>query len=392
MNFIKNNLLVKIIIAIAIGIGMGQIVPAQGVRIFLTLNGLFSEFLNFFIPLIIVGLIVPAIGNIGTSATKLVGYTALLAYVSTLFAGFSTFGLSMSIFPGLLENQTAETIATKAVELQPYFKISIPPMLDIMSALFFSFILGIGISRFKNSTILGVMTEFETVVNGVIQKVIIPLLPLFIFGIFLNMSFSGEIFIILKVFVKIILVIFAMHIGLLLLQYIIAGAISKKNPFTALKTMMPAYFTALGTQSSAATIPVTLQQGLKLGLSEQVINLTIPLCATIHLAGSTMKIVACAVALMLLQGLPIDPVTFIGFIFMLGVAMVAAPGVPGGAIMAAIGIIGSMLGFDEKNQALMISLYIAMDSFGTACNVTGDGALAMILDRFFGKKKEVSNS
>ncbi len=392
MNFIKNNLLVKIIIAIALGMGIGQVIPAEGVRVFLTFNGLFSEFLNFFIPLIIVGLIVPAIGNIATSATKLVAYTALLAYVSTLFAGFSTFGISMSIFPGLLENQTAQNIANQTVHLDPYFKISIPPMLDIMSALFFSFILGIGISRFKNSTIMGVMTEFETVVNGVIQKVIIPLLPLFIFGIFLNMSFSGEIFVILKVFVKIILVIFAMHIGLLLIQYLIAGFISKRNPFIALKTMLPAYFTALGTQSSAATIPVTLQQGLKLGLSPQIINLTIPLCATIHLAGSTMKIVACAVALMLIQGITIDPVTFIGFIFMLGVAMVAAPGVPGGAIMAAIGIIASMLGFDEKNQALMISLYIAMDSFGTACNVTGDGALAMILDRFFGQKKEVNLS
>ena len=195
------------------------------------------------------------------------------------------------------------------------------------------------------------------------------------------MSFSGKVFSILSVFINIIGVIFALHIILLLLQYTIAGILTKKNPLKLLLTMMPAYFTALGTQSSAATIPVTLEQTLKNGVSEKIAGFVIPLCATIHLSGSTMKITACAIALMILQGMPFDFTLFAGFIFMLGIAMVAAPGVPGGAIMAAVGILQSMLGFREGMIGLMIALYIAMDSFGTACNVTGDGAIALVVDR-----------
>jgi len=394
MNFIKKNLLVQIIIAIIGGMLLGQFLPeiigadiaSYVIRIFITFNGFFSEFLNFIIPLIILGLIIPAIGNIGQGASKLVVYTAAIAYASTLFAGFTTFGISMAIFPNLLINQTTANIPTAVNDLAPYFSLQIPPLLDVMSALFTAFIIGIGVSRIKNSALLNISLEFEQIINKVIQKIIIPLLPVFIFGIFMNMAHSGEIFIMITVFSKIIVIIFILHIALLLIQYIIAGAISKKNPFTSLKVMLPAYFTALGTQSSAATIPVTLRQAEKLGLKDDIIKLTIPLCATIHLSGSTMKIVACAIALMLIQGITIDLLNFIGFIFMLGIAMVAAPGVPGGAIMAAIGIIGTMLGFDAKSQALMISLYIAMDSFGTACNVTGDGAIAMILDKIFKNK------
>lgn len=386
MQFLKDNLLIKILIAIVIGMLAGSYLPEAVIRVFVTINSLFSEFLSFFIPLIIIGLIVPAIGKIGGGATKLVTYTALIAYGSTLFSGFGTYGVSMAIFPSLLENQTAENVAVATTSLTPYFSIKIPPILDVMSALVLAFIVGIGISRIKNSQLLIFSFEFESIVNKVIQKVILPFLPIFIFGIFLNMSYSGQIFLIMKVFVKIIAVIFILHIALLLIQYIIAGVISKKNSLAALKIMIPAYLTALGTQSSAATIPVTVQQATKLGLSDNIIKMVIPLCATIHLSGSTMKIVACAIALMLIQGIAIEPTVFIGFICMLGVTMVAAPGVPGGAIMAAVGILSSILGFDEKSLALMISLYIAMDSFGTACNVTGDGAIAMVMDRLFRNK------
>lgn len=386
MKFLKDNLLIKILIAIVIGMLAGSYLPEAVIRVFVTINSLFSEFLSFFIPLIIIGLIVPAIGKIGGGATKLVTYTALIAYGSTLFSGFGTYGVSMAIFPSLLENQTAENVAVATTSLTPYFSIKIPPILDVMSALVLAFIVGIGISRIKNSQLLIFSFEFESIVNKVIQKVILPFLPIFIFGIFLNMSYSGQIFLIMKVFVKIIAVIFILHIALLLIQYIIAGVISKKNSLAALKIMIPAYLTALGTQSSAATIPVTVQQATKLGLSDNIIKMVIPLCATIHLSGSTMKIVACAIALMLIQGIAIEPTVFIGFICMLGVTMVAAPGVPGGAIMAAVGILSSILGFDEKSLALMISLYIAMDSFGTACNVTGDGAIAMVMDRLFRNK------
>ena len=206
-------------------------------------------------------------------------------------------------------------------------------------------------------------------------------------SIFFNMTHSGEVFKVLTMFVKIIGVIFVMHIFLLLFQYAIAGIFAKKNPLHLLSRMMPAYFTALGTQSSAATIPVTLRQTILNGVNKDIAGFVIPLCATIHLSGSTMKIVACAIALMMMQGIGYDFQSIAGFIFMLGITMVAAPGVPGGAIMAALGILSSMLGFDDKSLALMIALYIAMDSFGTACNVTGDGALALIIDKFFGKKE-----
>jgi Na+/H+-dicarboxylate symporter len=219
-----------------------------------------------------------------------------------------------------------------------------------------------------------------------IENVIVPLLPIFILGIFANMAFNGQVYSIISVFVNIIGVIFAMHIFLLLLQYLITGAIVKKNPLRLLANMMPAYFTALGTQSSAATIPVTLLQTEKNGVSPKIAGFVIPLCATIHLSGSIMKITACAMALMILEGLPYDFGMFTGFIFMLGVAMVAAPGVPGGAIMAAVGVLQSMLGFNEEMIGLMIALYITMDSFGTACNVTGDGAIALVVDKITEEK------
>lgn len=386
MKKITSNLLFRVVVAIMLGILLGGILPASIVRIFATFNGLFDQLLKFLIPLIIVGLIIPAIAKLGNTAGKMLLATVAIAYGSTLFSGFSTYFASLAIFPSLIDSHYAQSITSEAASLTPYFSIQIPPFFDVMSALVFSFLVGIGLSRIQNSKLADVMFDFEHIISFVIEKVIIPLLPLFIFGIFLDMTYSGKVMMILNVFVKIIGVIFALHILLLLIQFTIAGAIAKKNPFKLLATLMPAYFTALGTQSSAATIPVTLAQVKKTGTSEDVASFVVPLCATIHLAGSTLKIVACVVALMLMQGIPIDFPQMAGFICMLGVTMVAAPGVPGGAIMAAIGIIASMLGFNTENQALMISLYIAMDSFGTACNVTGDGAIAIVIDKLFQKK------
>ena len=387
MNKLKSNLLVQVILAIILGIVLGNFIPEAIGRIFLTFNDLFSELLNFLIPLIIVGLIVPSIGRLGQTAGKLLLTTVLIAYGSTIFAGMLGYTSAMSIFPSLLENQTGQISLTEnAKELKPYFEIEFPPFFDVMPALVFSFLFGIGLSKLKNSTFEKFADDFENIITFLIQAVIIPLLPLFIFGIFLNMTYSGQVMVILNVFLKIIGVIFLLHVILLLIQFIVAGAIAKKNPIVLLKNMLPAYFTALGTQSSAATIPVTLEQTKKNGVEDEIANFSIPLCATIHLSGSMIKIVMCCIALMLIQGMPVDFIQFFGFMLMLGIAMVAAPGVPGGAIMAAIGIIGSMLGFSPENQALMIALYIAMDSFGTAGNVTGDGAIAIVLDRFFGKK------
>ena len=273
--------------------------------------------------------------------------------------------------------------------LKPYFTVEMPAPLDIMTALLLSFCIGLGLSVVKGNTLRMAAADFRDIVSLLIAKVIIPLLPLHIFGIFLNMTVSGQVASIISVFVKIIVVIFILHILLLLVQFVLSGIIGRKNPLRLLKNMLPAYATALGTQSSAATIPVTLAQTIKNGVSKNIATFVIPLCATIHLSGSTMKITACAMAIMMMSGMPINTTDFSGFILMLGITMVAAPGVPGGAIMAALGILEGMLGFDETAQALMIALYIAMDSFGTACNVTGDGAIAVIVDRIDGKKENL---
>ncbi|WP_322971730.1 dicarboxylate/amino acid:cation symporter [Faecalibacter sp. LW9] len=387
MHKLKDNLLLQVIIAISSGTVLGLIIPESIGRIFATFNDFFSELLNFLIPLIIIGLIVPSIGRLGQTAGKLLLTTLSIAYGSTIMAGLLGYGSAVSLFPSLLENQTGKiSLAENGKELLPYFSIEFPPFFDVMPALIFSFLFGIGLSKLKNSVFEKFADDFESIITFLIQTVIIPLLPLFIFGIFLNMTYSGQVMVILNVFLKIIGVIFVMHVLLLAIQFITAGVIAKKNPLGLIKNMMPAYFTALGTQSSAATIPVTLEQTKKNGVDPEIASFAVPLCATIHLSGSMIKIVMCCIALMMIQNMPFDFIQFLGFIMMLGVAMVAAPGVPGGAIMAAIGIIASMLGFSAENQALMIALYIAMDSFGTAGNVTGDGAIAVILNRFFGNK------
>ncbi len=384
---IINNLLFKVFIAIILGIVFGLYLPESVNRIFNTFNHIFNEFLGFAIPLIILGLIMPAIGDLGKGAKKLLIITAVIAYASTLFSGFSTYFIASGIFPSFIDPQSVASVENAARELSPYFSINIPPILDVMSALVLAFLVGLGLAPLGESTLKKVTFDFQKIIMMLIEKVIIPLLPIYILSIFSAIAFKGQVASVLGVFVKIIGVIFIMHILLILIQYLIAGAIAKKNPIKALLNMIPAYFTALGTQSSAATIPVTLKQVELNGVSPKVANFVIPLGATIHLAGSTMKIVACAVALMLMQGLDFNFGMFAGFVMMLGIAMVAAPGVPGGAIMAAIGILQSMLGFDAEAQALMIALYIAMDSFGTAANITGDGAIAIIVDKIAEKRE-----
>ena len=385
MKKLKIGLLGKILIAIALGVGLGLIAPAWMVRIFLTFNGIFSQFLGFAIPLIIVGLVAPAISDIGKTAGKMLLITVGIAYGSTVFAGIVSYLTGATLFPGMIQSGAALQEVASAAELAPYFTVTIPPLMNVMTALILAFTLGLGLAALESHTLKDAIHDFEQVIIKTIKSAIIPLLPLYIFGIFLNMTHVGQVFSILTVFIKIIGIIFLIHLGILILQFTIAGGFAKKNPFKLLWTMMPAYFTALGTQSSAATIPVTLEQTRKNGVSEEVAGFTIPLCATIHMSGSTLKIVACALVLMIMQGMPYDFGMFFGFICMLGITMVAAPGVPGGAIMASLGLLQSMLGFGQEAQALMIALYIAMDSFGTACNVTGDGAIALIVDRIMGR-------
>lgn len=375
------SLLFKVFCGIALGILLGNYSPDWLYRILITFKTLFANFLNFSIPLIMIGLIMPSIGDLEKNAGKLLAITVVIAYGFTLFSGFSTYFVGDTLFSSLLENEQIGTLEDHSRSLPPYFTIDMPPIFDVMTALLLSFIVGIGLSVREAPVLTNVVKEFGDIVKWLITKAIIPVLPYYIMTIFAEITFSGQVASVMVVFFKLIIILFIMHIVLLLLQYIFAGLISGKNPIKSLGAMLPAYATALGTQSSAATIPVTLRQSLKLGISQRIAGFVIPLCATIHLSGSTMKITACALALMMLQGTPYDFSMFAGFIMMLGIIMVAAPGVPGGAIMAALGVLHSMLGFDENQQALMVALYIAMDSFGTACNVTGDGAVALIVDK-----------
>lgn len=380
-SFLRWGLLPKVACAIGLGIACGLFFPQWLTRVFLTFNGLFGQFLGFIIPLLILGLIAPGIADLGKGAGRLLLFTVLLAYGFTLFAGFFTFGTAALAYPWILDASASLAAFAQPQELAGYFQLPIPPVMDVTASLVLAFTLGLGMAFIEGNALKKVMHDFRDIIQTVIASVIIPLLPLYVFGIFLQMTVSGQAVAVLAVFAKIIVLIFAITLVILLLQFCLAGAVCGQNPLKMLKTMLPAYFTALGTSSSAATIPVTYRQVQQIGVREEIAGFTVPLCANIHMSGSTIKITACAMAIVLLTGGEIEFWQFAGFICMLGVSIVAGPGVPGGAVMASLGVLQKMLGFNEQMLGLMIALYIAMDSFGTACNVTGDGAIAAVINK-----------
>lgn len=373
-------LLVYVLIAIVLGISMGYIFPDWITRIFVTFNSFFGQFISFCVPLIILALVSAAIAETSDNAGRMLLMTLGLAYLSTVVAGVVSYSTSSWVFPHWIIPTDTLTVATGGTRLIPYFKIMLPPALDVLSALALAFMLGLGITATRANVLKQGLLELRSVIMLVIEKAVVPLLPLYIFGIFLQMSASGEVGHVLKTFMVVIIVIFALHILWLLFLYVVAGSVARRNPLRLMATMLPAYLTALATSSSAATIPVTLQQAKKTGASPNVVDFVIPLCANIHLSGSCLKIVACSLAMMIMVGQPFSFGMFLGLICLLAITLVAAPGVPGGAIMAALPILESVLGFTPEMQALIISLYIAMDSFGTACNVMGDGALTTIIN------------
>lgn len=389
MKKIKFGLLPRIAVAIILGIAIGGFVPAQIVRGVNTFTAVFDQFIKFMVPLIIVGLVAPAIAETGRGAGKMLLLTVSIAYISTLSAGFLGYFVSIATFPSLVSADAAKAVEEATRAFTPYVTIKIPALLDVMSALVVSFIMGLGMIFAESDVLKRGFVEFRTIITKAISVALVPLLPFYIFGIFLDMTAAGKTKTVLAAFTAIIAVFSLLTLVVILLQYCIAGIVARKNPFKAIYTMLPAYLTALGTSSSAATIPVTRAQTIKNGVSPETADFVVPLCATVHLAGSTVKLVACAIALLMMDGAisQINIATFAGFIAMIGIVMVAAPGVPGGAVMAALGILESMLGFDQAQLALMITLYVATDSIGTACNITGDGAIAMIMDRISPNRK-----
>ncbi|MEG1794341.1 MAG: dicarboxylate/amino acid:cation symporter [Rikenellaceae bacterium] len=379
----KVNLIWKILIAIALGTAIGFIMPTWGVRLFTTINSIFSNFLGFIIPLLILGLVAPGIAELGKTSGKMLGITTGIAYGSTVVTGFLTLIVCWWLYSFLLVGGSdfGSLNLGQGSAFAPYFTIDMPALFGVTSALILAFVLGLGAAYSDSKYIKYTLVEFRAIIMKIITAIIIPFLPIYIFGVFLKMVADGQIMIVSTLFLKVIIIIFVLHILLIVLQYSIAGWIAKRNPFKMLRTMLPAYVTALGTQSSAATIPVTLENTLKNGVEEDVADFVIPLCATIHLSASMLKIVACSMAIILMTGGEISWGLMTTFIFSLSVTMVAAPGVPGGAIMAALGLLSSVLGFDEGMSGIMIAIYITMDGFGTAGNIMGDGAIAIVVDK-----------
>ncbi|AVQ45271.1 MULTISPECIES: dicarboxylate/amino acid:cation symporter [Clostridium] len=384
----KLGLLTKLVLGIIFGILIGVISKTLGmyhvVRALNTFSGLFGGFLNFSIPLIIIGFVAPGIADLGKGSGKLLGITVLFSYLSTIIAGMAAFLLGQSILPKLIKN--SGNVFKSNVYLEPFFKVDIPPIMGVMSALVLAFVLGICIPYIKGKNLLEVTKDFKGIVEIIVKNVIIPLVPIHIAGIFSKLTASGEIIQTLKTFSSVYLIIIPLQIAYIVLQYSIAYAVSRKNPVKAIRNMIPGYMMALGTQSSAASIPVNLQCAKKNGLSDDVVDFVIPLCATIHLAGDTITLVLGAMGIMLMSGQAPTAAMMIPYIFMLGVTMVAAPGIPGGGVYATLGLLKDMLMFNPVQQGLMIAIHFAQDSFGTATNVCGDGAIAIVIDKLFRKE------
>ena len=376
------KLILKLIAGIVAGILVGLYVPITGVELLFTVKELIGQIISFTIPLIILFFIASGIAGLPKGSGHLLGKTVGFAYSSTIIAGTLAFLLVSAVIPFLSGGITFE--AEVATEIGSFIDLEIPPLMGVMTALVTAFVFGIGMSQLELDTLKKVSDQGRDVVDGLLSKVIIPALPFYIAGVFAEMTVAGTVVDTLQTFGVVLIAALVMHWLWLSVLYIATGILLKRNPIELVKNMLPAYFTALGTMSSAATIPVSLQSSKSNGVKEDVANFTVPLCATIHLSGSTITIVTCAMAVMFLSPSMQAPslMGMLPFIMMLGVVMIAAPGAPGGAVMSALGLLTTMLGFNEGAVALMIALYLAQDSFGTACNVTGDGVIALWVDRF----------
>lgn len=397
---IKIGLVPRLIIAIILGILVGQYFPLWFCRGIVTLSGIFSSFLKFVIPLMILAYVTMGIADLSQGAGKLLLITVCIAYGSTLVAGTASYVVSSNLFPSFMSPDALDQIAKTADNfVSGYFSIALPPLLDTLSAVVLAFILGLCLSNMKGkeigSDLYNTMKDFSGIIDKVLHTAIIPLLPLYIMGTFVDMTYSGKTFAILSILWKVFLTVICMHLIYITIQFFIAGTVAKKNPITLIKNQVPGYTTALGTQSSAATIPVNLECAKKDGVSEQIRNFVVPLCANIHMCGSMITITACATAVCLMNNLPISIGTVVPFIMTLGIAMVASPGAPGGSIMTALPFLYMIFGKEAGDPngpicAIMVALYITQDSFGTACNVSGDNAIGVVVneinERLFAKK------
>lgn len=377
----KLGLLPKLFIAIAIGIVIGWISPDWLIRLTNCFRDLFGQFIKFFVPFIIVGLVTPAIADTGKSAGKMLLMTMGIAYGSTLFAGYFAYGVSCGVLPSIMSSG-AFGDATAVKTFPAFFSLKIPPLMDVTTALVTSFMLGLGIVAVKAEVLVRAASELREVVTLTIAKAFVPFLPAYVFAVMADLTASGKLSAVGGGAVKIMALAFATTTAVLVIQYIVAGAIARKNPFSALGTMLPAYLTGWGCCSSAATIPYTLRQTKLNGVSDETADLVIPLCSNVHLSGSMANMVVYAAGLMVLAGETLPIGSFTEYILMISVIAVASPGVPGGVVLASASVAEAALGFTPERYAIMIALYMSLDGMGTAVNLTGDGAIALIVDRF----------
>ena len=377
----------KLLCALAVGIGVGLALSAMDgtaiasalLNIIVTVKFITSQFINFCVPLIIIGFIAPSITRLGNNASRMLIVALCIAYISSIGAAFFATGAGFTILPFL--NISPEVDGLKA--LPPVvFELTIPQIMPVMSALFFSVLVGLSAAWNGSRLITEILEEFQEIVLSIVTKFVIPVLPVLIGCTFCTLAYEGTITKQLPIFLIIIVIVMIGHYIWLALLYGIAGAYSGKNPMQVLKNYGPAYMTAVGTMSSAATLSVALECAKKSEppLRDDLVSFGIPLFANIHLCGSVMTetFFVMAVSKMLYGEFP-SPAKMILFCLLLGVFAIGAPGVPGGTVMASLGLITGVLGFDENGTALMLTIFALQDSFGTACNVTGDGALTLFL-------------
>ena len=392
MKKFKLGLFPKVVIAIVVGALLGLILPDVVVRIFKTFNVLFAQLLKFVVPLLVLGLVTPSIANLGRGAGKMLLTVMLIAYCSTVCGALFSFGVSSNIFPMYLEPGELSSAAVSEKEFLPYIDLKIPPICDIMTALVLSFVIGVGIIFTGANGLKKGFEEFGEIVKLTIENVIIPFLPVYIFTMICEMSAKGVIDVVLGTGFKVILTGVILSILYLIVQYCIAGIIARKNPLKMIWNIIPAYLTGFSICSSSACIPVTYECTLKNGVRKDIADFVIPLCSTVHMCGSTIKLTVTSVAVAYMFGEPITFGLFMQFALMQAIAAVAAPGVMGGVLMASVGLLGSVLGFSDTMTTLMMTIYLALDGYGPAVNVSGDAAIAVIADRLFGGKKNSAES
>ena len=383
----ERSLLLKLAIAIAVGAAIGAFAPDWVMRSLNCFRDTFGQFIKFFVPFIIIGLVTPAIADTGHAAGRTLLVTMGIAYASTLFAGYFAYGVSCGVFPAIMSGGLHDA-ATRT--FPAYFSVKIPPFMDVTAALAVAFIVGLGIVASKAETLERAAHELRVIVSRALGTVFVPLLPYYVLATMADLAGSGRLTLVGGGCLKIMGVALATTTAVLIVQFTIAGIVARRNPFKALWTMLPAYLTGWGCCSSAATIPYTLAQTRKNGVSEETAELVIPLCANVHLAGSMANMVIYAAGLAVLAGDPLPFGAYTEYILMVSVTAVASPGVPGGVVLACASVAEAALGFSPERYAIMIAVYMALDGMGTACNLTGDGAIALLVDRFRGKggKKE----